>query len=82
MTKSRFFSSHCTLVKVMEDSGQPQALATLCLIPTEQEDGWAPEPIEMCGGRNKSLGPGINHSTIPQLSSPYSSHHFNYAKKL
>jgi hypothetical protein len=79
MTKSRFSLSHCTSVKILEDSGQPPALATLCLVPNEQEDGWAPEPNEMLGGRDKSLGPGINHSTISQLSNPYSSHNTKYA---
>ena len=62
----------------MEDSGQPLALATLGLVCNEQEDGWAPEPTEMLGGRDKSLGLGTNHSTISQLSSPYSSHNTNY----
>jgi len=72
MTKSRFSLSYCNSEKILEDNGQPPALATLCLVPTEQEDGWAPEPIDTLGRRDKSLGPGINHSTISQLSSPYS----------
>ena len=82
MTKSRFSSSHCTLVKVLEDSGQPQALATLCLVPTEQEDGWVPEHTEMLGGRDKSPAPAINHSTISQLSSLQSSHNKTMPSKL
>lgn len=49
MTKRRVYLLHCTSVKILEDSGQPSALATLCLVLNEQEDGWAPEPFEMPG---------------------------------
>jgi len=49
MTKSRFSLSHCIAVNILEDSGQPLALATLGLVSNEQEDGWAPEPTEMLG---------------------------------
>ena len=41
----------------MEVSDQPHALATLPLVPTEQEARWAPQPVLAFWRRDKSLAP-------------------------
>jgi len=51
------------------------APVTLLQVPSEREDGCAPEPVWTLTRTERSLAAARNRSTIPRLSSPWPSHY-------